>query len=142
MKHVILRTINGEGYADHPLILVTEDFKSAESLFNEQVGQLCRDHFDAFNQESELTSDNRENYKAFMLDYSDNEAVIWLQDVQPRTLITINADFSTEIEIETDTDSIIPDVVDTFNIESSHECDSFSIDDKETGTVYHYIYIK
>jgi hypothetical protein len=142
MKHVILRTTNGSGYSDHPLLVVTEDFKSAESLFNENVGQLCRDHFDAFEQESILTSINKENHKVFNLEFADNEAVHWLQNVQPRTLITINADFSNEISIETDVDSPVASVINTSNIEGSHECDSFSEEDEETGTVYHHIYVK
>ena len=142
MKQIILRTTNGEGYSDHPLKLVTEDFKSALALFNEQVGVLTIDHFDYCKGESKISYEESENHLVFLHDYEDNEAVHWLQNVQPRTLITINADFSNEIYIETDVDSPVASVINTSNIEGSHECDSFSEEDEETGTVYHYIYIK
>jgi hypothetical protein len=142
MKHIILRTTNGEGYSNHPLILITEDLPSAESTFNEQVGQLCYEHFDTLNQESELTYHKKENCKIFMLDHSDNEAVIWLQNVQPKTMVIINADFSNEIKLETNSEGDIVKFDSNLSAESSHEADTYSFEDEESGTVYHYIYIK
>lgn len=139
VKHLVLNTTNGPGYSDHPFKLLTEDVEFAKDEFSKHVGHLFLDHYPASSEDLEQTV-TKKSYS--LSDGEDNHAIHWYQNVKPKTLFIIDANYCSEIQIIEDCDfSETRALKGLMIIEESHECITASIENDEDQYM-HYIFVK